>query len=66
MFIFLDNCRYMLLYSKDLLHWEEGQVISLYTAAECPDLFYLPLDGGPLPGKMGAVGLHGHLSGGQV
>lgn len=45
MFIFLDNCRYQLLYSKDLLHWEEGQVIPLHTAAECPDLFCLPLDG---------------------
>ena len=51
MFIFLDNCRYMLLYSKDLLHWEEGQVISLHTAAECPDLFFLPLDGDLSQGK---------------
>lgn len=47
MVIFLDNCRYQLLYSKDLLHWEEGQVVSLHTAAECPDLFCLPLDGDP-------------------
>lgn len=26
-------------------------MISLYTAAECPDLFYLPLDGDPSQGK---------------
>ncbi|MGI6254937.1 MAG: hypothetical protein ACOYJZ_04840 [Acutalibacter sp.] len=45
MFLFLDNCRYQLLYSKDLIHWEEGQVFALRTAAECPDLFCLPLDG---------------------
>lgn len=47
MAIFLDNSRYMLLYSKDLLHWEEGQVFSIQGAAECPDLFCLPLDGDP-------------------
>lgn len=45
MAIFLDNSRYMLLYSKDLLHWEDRQVLSIYGAAECPDLFCLPLDG---------------------
>ena len=40
------------------------RLISLYTAAECPDLFYLPLDGDPSQGRWVLVGLHGHLSGG--
>lgn len=43
--VFLDNDRYQLFYSKDLLHWDKGQVLRLYGAAECPDLFRLPLDG---------------------
>lgn len=47
MAIFLENDRYMLLYSKDLLHWEDRQVISIHGAAECPDLFCLPLDEDP-------------------
>jgi levanase/fructan beta-fructosidase len=42
--LFLDNSRYMLLYSEDLFHWKEGQVIEIKGSAECPDLFCLPLD----------------------
>ncbi len=47
MAVFLDNDRYMLLYSKNLLDWEQGETLHLYGAAECPDLFCLPLDGDP-------------------
>lgn len=47
MVVFLDNDRYMLLYSKDLLHWEQGETITIRGAAECPDLFCLPLDEDP-------------------
>ena len=43
----MDNDRYMLLYSKNLLDWEQGETLHLYGAAECPDLFCLPLDGDP-------------------
>lgn len=45
MAIFLDNDRYLLLYSKDLLHWDRGETLIIRGAAECPDLFCLPLDG---------------------
>ncbi|WP_147401639.1 glycoside hydrolase family 32 protein [Acutalibacter sp. 1XD8-33] len=45
MSIFLDNDRYMFLYSKDLIHWDQGDVWEIRGAAECPDLFCLPLDG---------------------
>ena len=45
--IFWDNDRYMLLYSKDLLHGERGEPLRLHGSAECPDLFRLPLDGDP-------------------
>lgn len=45
MAIFLDNDRYLLLYSDDLLHWEQGEELHIRGAAECPDLFALPLDG---------------------
>lgn len=47
MAIFLDNDRYMLLYSDNLLNWEQGQIISVPGSAECPDIFRLPLDGDP-------------------
>lgn len=42
--LFLDNNRYMLLYSDNLFQWEEGQTIEIKGSAECPDLFCLPLD----------------------
>lgn len=45
MMIFLDNSRYLLLYSENLLQWERGQEIEIGGSAECPDLFRLPLDG---------------------
>lgn len=45
MMIFLDNSRYMLLYSENLLQWEQGQEIEIGGSAECPDMFHLPLDG---------------------
>lgn len=44
MMIFLDNSRYLLLYSENLLQWERGQIIEIEGSAECPDLFRLPLD----------------------
>lgn len=44
MALFLDNDRYMLLYSDDLFNWEKGQVIEIKGSAECPDIFRLPLD----------------------
>ena len=47
MVLFLDNDRYLLLFSRDLLHWEKGQTLILRGSAECPDLFRLPLDGDP-------------------
>lgn len=47
MAIFLDNDRYMILYSDDLLHWEQGDELHIRGAAECPDLFALPLEGDP-------------------
>jgi len=45
MAIFLDNSRYMLLYSENLLQWEQGQIIEIGGSAECPDIFCLPIDG---------------------
>lgn len=47
MAIFMDNDRYRFLYSRDLLHWDQGEDIRIRGAAECPDLFCLPLDGDP-------------------
>lgn len=44
MVIFLDNDRYMFLYSDNLLHWEQGETIRIRGSAECPDLFNLPID----------------------
>lgn len=45
MMIFLDNSRYMLLFSENLLQWEHGEIIEIDGSAECPDLFCLSLDG---------------------
>lgn len=47
MTVFLENDSYLLLYSADLLHWERGETLHIRGAAECPDLFALPLDGDP-------------------
>ena len=47
MALFLDNDRYRLLFSQNLLDWKAGQTIAVRGSAECPDLFRLPLDGDP-------------------
>lgn len=44
MAIFLDNDRYMFLYSDNLLQWKQGETVKMRGSAECPDLFILPLD----------------------
>lgn len=45
MALYLDNSRYQLLLSEDLLDWQKTQTIEIPGSAECPDLFCLPLDG---------------------
>lgn len=45
MMLYLDNSRYQLLFSIDLLHWRTTQIVDIPGSAECPDLFSLPLDG---------------------
>lgn len=45
MMLYLDDDRYLFLYSADLLHWDTGETVSIRGSAECPDLFCLPLDG---------------------
>ncbi len=52
MMIYTDGDRYTLFFSKDLLHWEEGETIRGYCSAECPDLFWLDLDGDPEKRKL--------------
>ena len=47
-----DGDRYTLFFSKDLLHWEEGETVRGYNSAECPDMFYLNLDGDPEKRKL--------------
>lgn len=45
MALYLDNSRYQLLFSGNLLDWRKTQIIEIPGSAECPDLFCLPLDG---------------------
>ncbi len=45
MVLFLEKWDYMFFWSEDLLHWQEGQRISVEGTAECPDIFSLKLDG---------------------
>lgn len=45
MMLYLDNHRYQLFYSENLLHWDPGQIIEAIDSAECPDLFFTALDG---------------------
>lgn len=45
MALYLENNDYTLLYSDDLLHWEQGETMTLPDTAECPDIFRLYLDG---------------------
>ncbi len=47
MALFLSGNEYMLLWSEDLIHWEEGERYVLEKSGECPDLFCLPVDGDP-------------------
>ena len=45
MVIFLNDDRYLMLESQDLLHFRVYQKISLKGDAECPDLFFLQYNG---------------------
>ena len=47
MALYLNDNRYTLLTSDDLLHWKPLQELSLPGDAECPDLYPLDLDGDP-------------------
>ncbi|HHW46442.1 MAG TPA: glycoside hydrolase family 32 protein [Clostridiales bacterium] len=47
MALYLDKNDFMLLYSKNLINWEKGQVINLPCDAECPDFYPLAINGNP-------------------
>lgn len=47
MAVYLDNDVYRFFRADDLLHWSFLQDIRLDHAAECPDLFRLPIEGQP-------------------
>ncbi len=70
MALYLDNSRYQLLFSDNLLDWRQTQVIEIPGSAECPDLFRLPLDGDEANWKWVMWGstdqyLVGYFQGGQ-
>lgn len=45
MALYLGDCRFMLLTSKDLLSWSRGQELVLSDDMECPDLYRLNVEG---------------------
>lgn len=47
MALYVQKNEYRLFWSDDLLHWSEGQSITMTNSAECPDIFSLPLNGCP-------------------
>lgn len=47
MALYLENNDYMLLTSKDLIHWEERQRISIEGETECPDIYPLTVENEP-------------------
>lgn len=47
MALYLDDSRYILFRSDDLLHWEKLQLLDLKCDGECPDLYPLFLDQNP-------------------
>lgn len=51
MVLYLKDNDFAFLYSDDLLDWQLGQTITLPGSAECPDLFFLYLDGDRSAGK---------------
>ena len=63
MAIYRAECRYELLSSSDLLHWNEFQEVELHGDAECPDLFPLECGGKKYYVLMGAKDIYivGHF-----
>ncbi len=57
MTIFLEEDRYAILHSTDLLHWQKVQELHLEGDNECPDLLLLTADDGQRKAVMG--GAHG-------
>ncbi len=45
MMIYLESNRYQLFYSRNLIEWNPGQIVQAGGSAECPDLFFMNLDG---------------------
>lgn len=45
MALFLKDARFVLLGSKDLIHWDKLSELTLAGTDECPDFFELPLEG---------------------
>ncbi|HWT73592.1 MAG TPA: glycoside hydrolase family 32 protein [Mobilitalea sp.] len=52
MMIYLESNRYHFFYSRNLLSWEPGQIVQADGCAECPDLFFVELDGNPQNTKL--------------
>jgi len=61
MALYLDECSFTLLTSKDMKSWKRIQTLTIPGSKECPDFFELPVDGDPDETKWifsGANGLY--------